>query len=81
MPREGVEIVAILSLSDGNGVVMFEGVIDTTESNGSRRQRIALNIPAHATDMKSKTKEKRHAHQVHVKFDDVARDWDKKADL
>ena len=81
MLREGAEIVATLSWSDGGGAVIFEGVTDEPESEGSRGQGMVLNITAHAADMKGKTKEKRQAHKDSAKFGDVAKDWGKKADL
>jgi phage protein D len=81
MPREGAEIVATLAWSDGGGAVIFEGVTDEPESEGSRGQGMMLNITAHAADMKGKTKEKRQVHKDDAKFGDVAKEWGKKADL
>jgi phage protein D len=81
MPREGAEIVATLAWSDGGGAVIFEGVTDEPESEGSRGQGMVLNITAHAADMKGKTKEKRQTHKDSAKFGDVANEWGKKADL
>ncbi len=80
MPREGAEIVVTLARSDGGGAVIFEGVTDEPESEGSRGQGMVLNITAHAADMKGKTKEKRQAHKDSAKSGDVAKEWGKKAD-
>jgi phage protein D len=81
MPRDGAEIVATLAWSDGGGAVIFEGVTDEPESEGSRGQGMVLNITAHAADMKGKTKEKRQAHRDSGKFGDVAKEWGRKADF
>jgi phage protein D len=82
LPREGADIRATLSWSNGaGGAVEFTGKTDEPESEGSRGGGMVLSITAHAVDLKGKPKAKRQRHKDQATFGDVAKEWGEAADL
>jgi hypothetical protein len=81
LPREGADIEATIAWSDGGGAVQFVGKTDQPTSEGTRGGGMILNITAHAADLKGKPKEKKQKHKDKAKFEDVAKEFAKDADL
>ncbi|MFC2252513.1 phage late control D family protein [Labrys portucalensis] len=81
LPPKGTPISIGLGWAGEGTMVSFEGVVDTTPSQGGRGEGTRLSITAKSADQNGKLKERRQRHKDKGKLKDVAEAWGKDAGL